>query len=280
MIGGMNISEALVYGRFHLPSSPEPDARLLLQHTLNRPHSYLLAHADNLLTPAQETMYRQLVERAMRHEPIPYILGYAPFYGLEFVVNSAVLIPRPETEQLVETVVQWAKPKGAVKVVDIGTGSGCIAVTLARLLPQASIGAVDISGEALVVAQQNGRIHAPGRIQFHQGSLLLPLNAPVDAIVANLPYVTDSEWTQLDDGIKLYEPATALQGGPDGLDVIRELLTQATTRLKPGGAIFLEIGWQQGQKTKELGEFYFPQAHIEVLTDFSGHDRIVTIYTI
>lgn len=277
----MNVQEALVFGRFSLHSSPSPDtdARLLLEQILQRPHSYLIAHPNHPLSQPEEQQYQQWVRRAAQQEPIPYILGHAPFYGMVLRVNSAVLIPRPETEQLVELALQFAQSRPALNLVDVGTGSGCIAIALARHLPHAQVEAVDISADALEVARQNALQYAPGRIHFFCGSLLTPISCRPDLITANLPYVTDSEWTQLDDGIKWYEPALALKGGVDGLDLIRELLHQATTLLNPGGAIFLEIGWQQGPTALQLAKIYFPQASVQVIADYAGHDRIVTIKT-
>jgi release factor glutamine methyltransferase len=279
----MDIQAALDYGRSQLtPHSPTPrlDARLLLEHLLDVPHSYLVVHHDQTLTPQQEKGYRQFITRARQEEPIPYIIGQAPFFDFDLHVAPGVLIPRPETEQLVELAVAWAKEQQAekaLKAVDLGTGSGCIAIALARLLPELQVTAVDISPKALAIAQQNGARLAPGRIQFRQSDLLQTIDAPVDLIVANLPYVTSGEWQALADGVKLYEPALALDGGEDGLDLIRQLLQQATTRLRSHGAIFLEIGWQQGKAVGKLARNCFPEADITILPDFAGHDRMVKI---
>jgi release factor glutamine methyltransferase len=276
----MTINEALVYGRhqLHQSDSPALDARLLLEHVLQTSHSYLVAHGDELLPADQERHYQRLLARAARREPVPYLTGSAPFYGREFMVNSAVLIPRPETELLVEAAAAWAGHRTALQVVDVGTGSGCIAVTLAQLLPQATIEATDISAEALEVARHNAEQHeVAGRIRFYQGHLLEPISEQPDLIVANLPYIADVEWTMVDDTVKWYEPAVALRGGPDGLEQIRALLAQATTRLAPAGAIFLEIGWQQGQAAQEIALAYFPSAQVQVKADYAGHDRLVVV---
>ena len=276
----MDIQTALAYGRSQLtPHSPSSqlDARLLLEHLLNVPHSYLIAHNDQPLTANQQNSYRQLIARAQQAEPIPYIVGHAPFFDFDLHVAPGVLIPRPETEQLVELAAAWAQKNNAATAVDVGTGSGCIAIALARLLPDVSVTAVDISTQALAIAQQNAQRLAPNRIQFRQSDLLQAIDTPIDLIVANLPYVTSGEWQALADGVKLYEPALALDGGEDGLDLIRRLLQQATTRLCPNGAIFLEIGWQQGKIACQAAQAYFPTATITVLPDFAGHDRIVKI---
>lgn len=208
-------SPSLTDGRLLLFTSPTPelDARLLLQHILQVSHSYLIAHDDEQLTAVQIQQYRASLQRAAAKEPIPYILGHTPFYDLEFLVTPDVLIPRPETEQLVQMALSWANRRGPIRIVDVGTGSGCIAITLARHLPQAAIQATDISLPALTIARQNAVRLAPSRVQFHHGSLLEPIHQPIDLLVANLPYVTDGEWTMLDDGVKLHEPQVALLGG-------------------------------------------------------------------
>lgn len=280
----MTIQEALAYGRSqlrHTSPTAQLDARLLLQHILGISHSYLIAHDDEELTVTQARQYQTLVSRAGQKEPVPYLIGHAPFYGLDFLVTPAVLIPRPETEQLVDAALAWARNRqtSSLYVVDVGTGSGCIAVVLAGNLPQAHVDAVDISPDALALARQNAQRLAPDRIHFHQGSLLAPIRHQPDLVIANLPYVGDEEWTTLDDGVKLYEPVLALKGGPSGLELIRELLQQARSRLNTGGAIFLEVGWRQGSAVRQLAQSYFPEAQAEIIPDYAGHDRIVAIKT-
>jgi release factor glutamine methyltransferase len=268
------------------PFSPHTplNTRLLLQHVLGDvDHTYLIAHDDQELTAVQQQTLIAYLDRAAQGEPIPYIIGHAPFFDMDLHVTPAVLIPRPETEQLVETAVSLIKAPSYTHhvshIVDVGTGSGCIPIALARELPQARIQATDISAEALTIARQNAAKFAPDRIRFHQGNLLQPITEPIDLITANLPYVTDHEWTMLDDGVKLYEPQLALKGGPDGLDIIQELLNQATHTLTSGGAILLEIGWKQGQAAKDLAASIFPTAQIELKQDYAGQDRFISIHT-
>ncbi len=278
----MNIREAWTYGRSALipiSSTPHLDARLLLQHVLGVGHTYLIAHDDEELTAVQQQTFQTLIQRAANHEPIPYLTGHIDFFGLEFTVSPAVLIPRPETEQLVEKVIEWAKKRPSAHIVDVGTGSGCIPISLATQLPRATVEAVDISTDALAIAQQNAAQHVAEQIQFHHGSLLEPIQSPIDLITANLPYITDDEWTMLDDAVKLHEPSIALKGGIDGFDLIRDCLQQATQKLADGGAIFLEIGWQQGVAAVQIAKEFFPTAVIELLPDYAGHDRFVTIQT-
>lgn len=276
----MTIREALQWARSRLQASPTPyeDARLLLQHVLSAGHTYLAAHPERSLTDGEEQLFRSAVDRALQLEPIPYITGRAFFDGLDFLVTKDVLIPRPETELLVETAAKWAEDNKAQRIVDVGTGSGCIAISMARRLPISSIIAVDRSTAALEIARQNVLRHnIAGRVHLLLASLLQALAGPIDLIVANLPYVSDLEWTSLDDGVKWYEPVQALRGGPDGLDLIGALLQQATSRLRSDGAIFLEIGWQQGEAARQLAQAYFPTAHINVNSDYAGHDRLVVV---
>ncbi|MGD8857686.1 MAG: peptide chain release factor N(5)-glutamine methyltransferase [Chloroflexota bacterium] len=287
----LTIRAALAYGRGQLQASDSPalNARLLLEHVLQVNHTYLIAHDDRQLAKHQAATYRRLVRRAALREPIPYLTGWAPFYGRRFKVSPSVLIPRPDTEFLVERAVDWIKNgpgaaspgvEGGPLMVDVGTGSGCVAITLALESGVGQIEAVDISPAALAVARHNAEhFDVSQRITFHQGSLLAPVSGRPDLIVANPPYIADPEWTTIDDGIKWYEPDIALKGGPDGLAVVRQLLAEAAQRVAPGGAILCEIGWQQGSAARELAGLFFPQATVDILTDCGGRDRLLAIQT-
>jgi release factor glutamine methyltransferase len=266
------------HAQLHLSPSPALDARLLLEHVLGRDHAYLIAHDDEQLPGGALDAYRQLLTRAAAGEPIPYLIGHAPFMGLEFVVSPDVLIPRPETEQLVATAAGWSIGR-AVRAVDVGTGSGCIAISLTHLLPQAEVVAVDCSEAALRIAIGNAARHTPGRVSFVQADLLSALAAGFDLLVANLPYVAEGDWPALPVGVKFFEPRTALDGGADGLDLIRSLLPQAAARLKPRGLVALEIGYRQGEATAALARAAFPGASVEIRPDFAGLDRLVVIQT-
>lgn len=278
----MNIQEAWADGRSQLAQvsvTPDLDARLLLEHVLQANHSFLIAHSDDILTDSQADQYRQLIRRAKEKEPIPYLTGTAAFYGYDFQVGPAVLIPRPETEQLVEYALSWAKLKERPQIVDVGTGSGCIAVSLADHLPLSMVSAIDISVDALAVARLNAKRLVPDRIHFYEGNLLEPIRFQVDLIVANLPYIASHEWTLVDDGVKWYEPLVALEGGSDGLDLIGEMLQQSSSRLRAGGAIIMEVGFQQGKAVERLARLHFPYAEVAVIADYAERDRIVTICT-
>ncbi|MBC7252197.1 MAG: peptide chain release factor N(5)-glutamine methyltransferase, partial [Anaerolineae bacterium] len=235
--------------------SPRLEAELLLAHVLSVERAYILAHPEHNLSPAESARYRQLIHRRAQHEPLAYLLGHQEFYGLDFYVSPAVLIPRPETELLVEEALAAARTSSSRPwcVADVGTGSGAIAVSLAVHVPHARVYATDASAEALAVAEENCRRHGVSeRVILLQGHLLSPLPEAVDCIVANLPYVSHAEWDSLPAEIAVYEPRAALDGGPDGLKYIGELLASAAPYLRPKGVILLEIGSAQGAVVRKL----------------------------
>ena len=259
--------------------TPHLDAELLLGHALGLTRTQLHAHPDRRLDVAELESYRELIERRRQHEPVAYILGYKEFYGLDFYVDRRVLIPRPETELLVEKGLEIGQAASfPMTIADVGTGCGAIAISLALHLPQAIIYALDTSSGALQVAAFNCRRHSvERRVHLFQGDLLSPLPEPVDLIVANLPYVSGAEWEQLPRTITAYEPRFALDGGPDGLDVIRRLLAQARSYLKPQATIVLEIGATQGAAVADLARRYFSTATAESVQDYARLDRMVII---
>ncbi|MFQ5856769.1 MAG: peptide chain release factor N(5)-glutamine methyltransferase [Anaerolineae bacterium] len=254
------------------------DAELLLVHALGITRAQLHAHPQGQLSSAELATCRQLIARRARREPVAYIVGHKEFYGLDFFVDDRVLIPRPETELLVERAIEISQRQSVVA--DVGTGSGAIAVSLAVHLPQALVYATDASPGALKVAACNCRRHGvEDRVHLLQGHLLEPLPEPVDLIAANLPYVSQAELAQLPPEINCYEPREALNGGPDGLDHIRRLLAQAGGHLKPEGGILLEIGATQGPAVVALVRRHFPGARVEIARDYAGLDRVVIVET-
>lgn len=272
------IRAALRYGRERIDPF---DVRLLLEGILGVSSSYLVAYDDERLSEAQWSQFTDYVNKNQDGMPIPYLLGRAPFAGRDFIVSPAVLIPRPETEQLVEIVLSWLVHHPAVtRIVDVGTGSGCIPITLACELDtishKATVQAVDVSAAALAIARQNAVQHRAA-VAYWQGDLLTAANGHCDVIAANLPYIRDDEWTQLPVGVKSYEPSLALRGGADGLDLIRALLRQTIeNRLQPS-LIVLEIGWRQGPSAEKLARSFYPSAVVEIVQDYAGHDRFIRI---
>jgi release factor glutamine methyltransferase len=239
----------------HLRATASRDAELLLLHTLGIARAALLAHPARELTCHQEAVYQQSLARRLRHEPVQYILGEQEFYGLPLMVTPAVLIPRPETEHLVEAVLHQLPANQPWKIADVGTGSGAIALALAAHLPQAQITALDLSPAALDVARANAaRHHLEARIHFLLSDLLGATSsmggepgAPnlFDAIVSNPPYVPVSDRETLHPQVRDHEPTAALFAGESGLDIYRRLIPEAARALKPQGLLALEIGHGQ-----------------------------------
>jgi release factor glutamine methyltransferase len=247
------------HGAERLSSGPHPDrarqdAETLLLHVLDKSKSWLLAHSDEQLAASEASRYGGLLERRYRGEPIQYITGEAEFYGLPFRVTSDVLIPRPETEQLVEKILELDARFPAPRIADVGTGSGCIAVALAHHLPYAQITAIDLSAPALAIARQNAeRNGVSSQFRFLQGDLLTPVaGQQFEIVVSNPPYVPLADRATLAVEVRDYEPALALFAGDDGLDVCRRLIPQAFAALVPGGFLLLEIGCGQSQAVAAL----------------------------
>ena len=249
------------------------EGELLLRQTLKINRVQFYQNLEQQITPKQQDILQELLERRLKGEPAAYISGYREFYGLDFYVNNDVLIPRPETEHLVDETLSLAQKQRMPLIADIGTGCGIIAISLALNLPRAKIYATDISAPALKVARFNCYKHGVvDRIKPLNGDLLEPLPEPVDLIVSNLPYVRQSE---LDT--RGFEPVLALDGGVDGLEKIRRLCHQVNGKLLPGGYLLLEIGQGQREAVTTLLDSLFPTADIDVKPDLSGIDRIVSM---
>lgn len=253
----MTLRESLTEAAAGLAANPllreqaQRDAEALLLDTLKVDRATLLAHPQRELTDEQAARYKAAIGRRLKNEPVQYITGHQEFFGLDFKVTTATLIPRPETEHLVEAVLERLRRSGRTKILDVGTGTGAIAIALAAHLPQAEIAATDISGEALRVAESNAQDHRLAeRIRFVSSDLLEGLpeaerNGYFDVIVSNPPYIAESDRDVLHPQVRDYEPAQALFSGAHGLDVYRRLIPQAHEALTPGGLLALEIGYGQ-----------------------------------
>ncbi|MGB1287157.1 MAG: peptide chain release factor N(5)-glutamine methyltransferase [Aggregatilineales bacterium] len=261
----------------HASPSASLDADLLLCHVLDVGRTYLVAYDDRILTPDEIAAYETLLQRREAGEPIAYIRGYQPFYDRDFIVTADVLIPRPETEHLLETALDYAKTQSMIRAVDVGTGSGILAVTFAAHTPDAEVHAIDISPAALTVARQNADKHDV-QIQFHEGNLAAPLlqsGQKFNLIMANLPYIASDEIPDL--AVSQHEPHLALDGGGDGLRLIETLLEQCVPLCDPGAMILLEIGYEQGAACIALAEHILSPQKVDIIKDLAGHDRIVRI---
>ena len=264
-----------------LSDTPALEAQVLLAQVLHKPRAWVLAHPEAELSPVQLEDIETSAARRESGEPLPYILGHWEFYALDFLVTPSVLIPRPETELLVARALDWLhRHPTCRRVADIGSGSGCIAITLAKHIPDLQVLATDLSPQALELAQQNAARHGVAeRITFIQADLLalqgmIPTQ-PFDLIAANLPYIPTA--TLLELPVARFEPRLALDGGEDGLDLIRRLLHQAPAYLSPDGCLLLEIEAGQGDVSRAMAQAAFPHARVTVQADLAGHDRLVTV---
>jgi release factor glutamine methyltransferase len=266
-----------------ISDTPALDASVLIAHIINKPRSWVMAHPDLLLTPEHQAGLEAALERLARGEPFPYVLGHWEFFGLDFDITPDVLIPRPETETLVEKAIAWlqASPERRT-IADVGTGSGAIAITLAMHVSGAYILATDISFPALKVAKRNAdKFDVAGQIDFVQCDLLpthhdpLPTSLHFDLICANLPYIP----TQTLQNLSVFgkEPSIALNGGNDGLSLISRLLKIAPEWLAPHGVILLEIEASLGNKALSLAYDSFSEATIHLHQDLTGRDRLLEI---
>ncbi|MBM3166045.1 MAG: peptide chain release factor N(5)-glutamine methyltransferase [Chloroflexi bacterium] len=262
------------------------EARVLLQHISRLSPAQLYSESDRLLTDEEIALLQQLVERRLLGEPSSYIVGHKEFYGHDFYVDQRVLIPRPETELLVEAALQWAntfahsKPHSGQPLViaDIGTGCGAIAVALALGLPESIICAIDISPLAIDVARINcARHNVTEQVVLLQGNLLEPLPKPADLVIANLPYIKTPDLANLSPEIARFEPLLSIHGGEDGLRVIESLLSQLEGKILPHSCLLLEIGRGQGNELSSLLKRYIPHADCVFLSDYGGVNRVVKI---
>jgi release factor glutamine methyltransferase len=258
------------------------EARMLLSHVTNLSPVQIYTEPQQTLSREEEGKLQELVDRRLKHEPAAYILKHREFYGIDFYVDTRVLIPRPETEVLVDTALEFATSRscitGPLLVADIGTGCGAIAISLALNLPGIRVYATDISPSALEVARLNCEYHRVAeQVNLLPGNLLQPLPEPVDLVVANLPYIKNSELPSLSPEIAKFEPRMALDGGRSGLDCIRQLLQQVKKKINTGGCLLLEIGQNQEKEVSRLIHSCLNEVNFRFIVDFNGINRVVKI---
>jgi release factor glutamine methyltransferase len=261
----------------HHSETPALEAQVLLASVLEKSREWVLSHFDEELSPTQTDSLNSLLARLINGEPLPYLTGKRAFYGMDFSVSKDTLIPRPETELLVEEAVQWLLNNPSKRsAIDVGTGSGVIAICLADAIPNLCINAIDVSEEALEIAKKNCfQFHHEDQITFLQGDLLTGISNKVDLITANLPYIPSRTLDTLPE--LRFEPRLALDGGENGVLYIKKLLEQAINVLKPGGLILLEIESSISELVTQLAYTTFPNAQIDILFDYANLPRIAKI---
>lgn len=254
------------------------DAEVLARHALGWDRATYLARLREAAPPELAPRLEPLVRRRCRRQPVAQILGVREFWGLDLIVTPDVLVPRPETELLVDIALGLQRGRPRARIVDVGTGSGCLAVTLARELPDARVVATDISAAALAVARRNAARHGVGdQIDFHQTCWMEGLTDAFDLIVSNPPYIPDGDLQTLAPEVRDHEPMTALAGGPDGLDPVRTLVATAPGCLTPGGRLLLEIGMGQADALEACVEEQAAMELVEIRPDLQGIPRAAVI---
>lgn len=256
--------------------SPRLDAEVLLSHILGRERIYLYVHFDEPLEPAELARYREAIKQRVQRVPVAYIIGEKEFMGLTFRVTADTLVPRPDTEILVQAAIERLRARGdAPRFADIGTGSGAICLSVLHFLPKAQADTVDISPAARAIAEENAAaLEVADRVTFHTGDLLAPLAGQCyDAILSNPPYIPDGDIAALAPEVRLKEPHTALAGGKDGLDFYRRLMANAPALLKDGGFLAVEVGIHQAAPVAALAVPSFSRT--EILKDYAGIERVV-----
>jgi len=279
MSSALTIAETLQEAARRLREAGVPndllDAQTLLCFTLGRDRTWLIINYREAVAESDREVYTRLIARRATGEPLQYITGRQEFFGLDFAVSPAVLIPRPESELIVEEVVRLGWP--APLIVDVGTGSGCLAVAIAREIPTARVIAIDIAAEALAVARQNAVSNGvAAQIEFVRGDLLDPLTTRASIIVSNPPYIAASEMDGLQREVRDWEPRGALTDEGDGLGFYRRLLRTAPAHLEPGGYLICEIGYQQADALRSLVESAIWDGP-RFLTDLQGYERTMVV---
>ena len=256
--------------------SPRLDAQILLAHVMGCPKIELIARSNDEPTDDERTRFKELIRQRVEGWPVAYLVGHRDFFLLSFEVSPAVLVPRPDTETLVELALRTVK--GNPTILDLGTGSGCIAVSLAHQCKGATVTAIDVSPDAIDIAKRNAVRHGVGnRITFLTGDLFAPLSgSPFDLIVSNPPYISHAELADLPADVREHEPRVALDGGPDGLAFYRRIANEASAFLKSGGSVMVEIGWTQEPAVRALFEGRPELTHVASAKDGGGRWRVVS----
>lgn len=282
----MNIRELFQECRVKMgPDGDHLGAELLLAFVLGKDRAYLLAHADEVIAAEVLGRFYDLFGRMMAGEPVAYLLGKREFYGLDFFVDRRVLIPRPETEHLVEKILSYHRPlplkdgtSAHLRILDVGTGSGCIAIVLAKHLPSAQVTGVDISEEALEVAKKNAEMHGVSeRVKFFQSDLLASVQGPFDVVVANLPYIGEKRFSFVSKSAVDYEPHVALFGGDDGLGLYRKFFEQLAARSWRPRLLLGEFGFLQRDELESLFGACFSNVSLGFEQDYAHIDRMFVV---
>jgi len=259
----------------HDVGSPRLNAETLLMFTLGCDRAYLYAHPERELSAEESERYSQVVGERANGKPSQYIIGHQEFWGLDFLVSPAVLIPRPETEHLIEAVLELAPDRASsLHIIDVGTGSGCLALTLAHEFPNAEVHGTDISNDALEIARINRERLDLGRVKFHHCDLLEGLDGEgrFDLIISNPPYVSEAEPEKVQRQVREFEPKVAVFAGPTGLEIYRRLIPQAAGFLVPGGWLLMEIGFSIEAQVRELLQGW---SEIRTRNDLQGIPRVI-----
>ncbi|MCI7540735.1 MAG: peptide chain release factor N(5)-glutamine methyltransferase [Veillonellaceae bacterium] len=268
--------------------SPRLDAEVLLGHVLEKERIYLYVHFDEPLQPQELADYREAIKQRIRRVPVAYIIGQREFMGLTFHVTEDTLVPRPDTEILVQAAIERLKKMDGKRFADIGTGTGAICLSVLHYLPQATADTVDISEAARKVAEENAEaLDVKGRVTFYTGDLLAPLasqdgaasgEAPYDAILSNPPYIPDADIEGLAPEVRCKEPRTALSGGADGLDFYRRLVADSPALLKDDGFLAVEVGIHQAQAVAKMAAQSGSFVRTEIIKDYGGIERVVVAW--
>ena len=282
----MQVRDALKQAREKLQASgvedPGFEAEYLLRHTLTYTREGLLIALDSDISSSVHLRFASIIDRRAAGEPSAYITGHKEFYGLDFKVDSRALVPRPETELLVDLALEFAARHTSrgedLNTTEVGVGCGAISIALAVHLPGARVVATDISPAALKLASKNiSRHRVDDRVTLLEGDLLQPVSGPIDILVSNPPYIPSAQLAALPREIRDHEPRVALDGGEDGVEVIERLIRQAKDKLKPGGAMFIEIGWDLGKQALARSRELWPDSEVSITPDLAGLDRVLTL---